>query len=69
MVEVFKTDISEIADAEQLIALLLHHFPGSKINVDLEDCDKVLRMEGNDIPAEKVMRLVNESGFYCGLLE
>ena len=69
MIEVFKTNIQKAVQAKKIIAMLLLHFPGSKINVDLHDCDKVLRVEGcNFVPAQ-VMRLVKECGFNCTTLD
>jgi hypothetical protein len=69
MIEVFKTNVQEFADARHLVNLLQQHFPGSKINFDLDDCDKVLRVEGQHFITEKVMTLVNEKGFQCNPLE
>jgi hypothetical protein len=69
MIEVFKTNIAEAASAQKIIALLLLHLPGRKINIDLHDCDKVLRVEGGDFLPAAVMLLVRERGFYCGKLE
>jgi hypothetical protein len=69
MVEVFKTNIKETSQAAQLVALLRRHFPDSKINFDLDDCDKVLRVEGENFITRKVMRLVKEKGFICNLLD
>jgi hypothetical protein len=69
MVEVFKTNVVKTAEANRLINLLLQHFPGSRINFDLEDCDKVLRVEANDPMPHKIITLVRESGFMCGVLE
>ena len=46
MIEVFKTNIKKASKAKRLIGLLAHHFPGSKVNIDLHDCDKILRIEG-----------------------
>jgi hypothetical protein len=51
------------------VALLLRHFPNSKINIDLDDCDKVLRVEGENLKTEKVMTLVKQKGFVCALLD
>ena len=45
MVEVFKIDIQHQALAERLVTSLLEQFPEYKINVDLTDCDKILRVE------------------------
>ena len=69
MIEVFKTNVEETAEAKRIIELLLTHFPGSKINFDLHDCDKILRVEGKSIAPEKVMTLVIENGFHCKILE
>ena len=69
MVEVFKTNVQEFSEAQKLVALLRRHFPDSKINFDLDDCDKVLRVEGNNLRIEKVMTLVMEKGFLCKVLD
>ena len=69
MIEVFKTNVEETCHAKNVIDLLLQHFPGSKINFDLHDCDKVLRVEGDNFEIEKVIGLVAESGFDCVVLE
>lgn len=69
MIEVFKTNVEKVQQASILIDELSLHFPGSKINFDLDDCDKILRIEGINFLAEKVMLLLKENGFKCRLLE
>ena len=69
MIEVFKTNVQEFSEAQKLVALLLRHFPDSKINFDLDDCDKVLRVECNNLRIEKIMTLVTEKGFLCTVLD
>jgi hypothetical protein len=69
MIEVFKTNVDEEVHAKMLITMLLQYFPGSRINFDLDDCDKILRVEGNNFLADKVMVLVEENGFICDVLE
>ena len=68
MVEIFKTNILEISQAEKIIALLNHHFPSFMINFDLHDCDKILRIKGEAIPIDKIVDLVSEKGFHCSVL-
>lgn len=68
-VEVFKTNVAEASQAEKLVRLLGKFFPGSKINFDLEDCDKVLRMEGSLFGIQQVMALLQENGVECSVLE
>jgi hypothetical protein len=69
MVEVFKTNVQKAIQAKKIISQLNHHFPNSKINFDLEDCDKVLRVEGKNIAVGKVVELVEQNGFICAELE
>ena len=69
MIEVFKTNVHDFSEAQKVVALLNRHFPGSRINFDLDDCDKVLRVEGNNFITEKVMKLVAEKGFVCSILD
>ena len=69
MIEVFKTDVEEASHAKNLVALLLQQFPGSRINFDLHDCDRILRIEGESFAVEKVMAVVKENGFTCKILE
>jgi hypothetical protein len=68
MIEVFKTNVEKDSQANSLVTLLLQHFPGSKINFDLQDCDKILRVEGENFMTDKVMTLVGENGFACEVL-
>lgn len=69
MVEVFKTNVQKAAEANKIISQLNVHFPDSRISFDLEDCDKVLRVEGRNITVEKVVELVEKHGFNCVELE
>lgn len=69
MVEVFKTNVQETEQARELVILLQQYFPHSKINFDLDDCDKVLRIEGNNFIGDKVMMFVKANGFYCNVLD
>jgi hypothetical protein len=45
MVEVFKTNVTAVADADMLIAELHKAFPFYKVNFDLDDCDHILRVK------------------------
>lgn len=51
-----------------LLCLLSKAFPLCKINMDLTDCDKVLRVEGETIETLRIISLVNKSGFMCEVL-
>jgi hypothetical protein len=69
MVEVFKTNIDEEKLAKKLTSKLLQHFPHCKINFDLQDCDNILRIEGQEIVAEKIIQVVNTHGYQCFFLD
>lgn len=69
IVEVFKTSVESEAQANELMIMLLHHFPDSRINFDLQDCDKVLRIEGTDFTNLKVVELMGRNGIACTVLD
>ena len=47
-VEIFKTNVSNQQLANQIVGDLKQLYPYYRINFDLEDYDKVLRIEGNN---------------------
>ena len=69
MVEVFKTNVQKKAQSKMLLCILSEAFPSFKINFDLADCDKVLRVEGDNMEALPIMILIKEHGFTCELLD
>jgi hypothetical protein len=69
MVEVFKTNIDNRELAAQLRLELLELFPNTRINFDLEDCDKILRIESAECIAVEIERIVLSKGFWCEVLE
>lgn len=68
MVEVFKTNVYEEQQSALLVEKLLYHYPHWRINFDLEDCDKILRVEGDSICNEKIIEFLNAIGFECTVL-
>ena len=68
MIEVFKTDVQQTGTADLLVAKLVSLFPGSRVNFDLDDCDRVLRVEGENICTEKTMHLLRTCGYNCEVL-
>ena len=69
MVEVFETDVQQAYQANIVLRELRKYFPESKISFDLDDCDKILRVEGICVIADQVSWLLNEKGFKCRPLE
>ena len=69
MVEVFKTNVQDRELAEQLASILRDRFAFSKINFDLQDCDKILRVEANQICVETVIEILSTHGLQCEVLD
>lgn len=65
VVDVFKTNVNRTVDAEIIIAMLVRYCKCVKVTFDLDDCDKVLRIEhSHDLTCE-IIALVNQLGFAC----
>ncbi len=69
MVEVFKTNIKKANQSKILVRKLQAHYPQSCVNIDIEDCDNVLRVEGDDICPRKIIELVTTDGYECEVLQ
>ena len=68
MVEVFKTNVQEDELSQMLIEKLSFHFPHCRINFDLEDCDNILRIQGDDFSIETITSLLQSDGYECEAL-
>ena len=69
MVEVYKTNVEYRETAEKLEAELKEIFPGSIVNFDLDDCDKILRVESDKDIFSEAAEILVKKGFYCEVLE
>jgi hypothetical protein len=69
VIEVFKTNVHEHTRAAELVSLLLHHFPDGRINFDLNDCDRILRIDKPELQTEQVIAVMTAEGFQCTVLE
>lgn len=70
MILVFKTNIDSLEKVEKLKPHLDSLMPEARWNVDLKDCDNVLRIEIEN-PFDIIEKLVfelNELGFECSEL-
>ena len=65
MIYVFKTSVKRIKEVGQLKPHLNELLKQAKWNFDLEDCDKILRIESQTIISEEVIKLLQENGFEC----
>lgn len=65
---IFKTNISNMEERERLALLLdnesaIHHW-----NVDMEDCDKVLRVTTELLQPEAIISITQQAGLLCSEL-
>ncbi len=70
MIEVFKTNIVKKREARMILKQLLNMLPGVAVNFDLEDCDRILRIESRSqyFDARQVCDIVTKMGFECLVL-
>lgn len=68
MVEVFKTNLAGKAQSKELLRFLARQYPSFKMNVDLSDCDRVLRVEGDRINCRSILTIVRSHGIRCEML-
>lgn len=59
------TDVQSIRKADSIIKSLLLKFPDFSINFDLEDDDRILRVEGPFFEAEDICEILKEYGATC----
>jgi len=69
VIEVFKTNVQEPAAAQRLVGILQQHYFNCKINFDLSDCDRILRVEGENICPRTIGEIINNCGYQCEVLE
>ena len=70
MIEVFKTNVENHADANMLVREIHKIFTGHEANFDLDDCDKILRVKCKEEMAEPSLfiRLLHRFGFRAEVL-
>lgn len=70
MVEVFKTNVIDPEQANALIGLIHKTFVNYRANFDLDDCDKILRIQCDNscVQGSAVISLLNDMGFYAEVL-
>lgn len=69
MVDVFKTNVTDDATADQILEQLQNKLPLADINFDLDDCDHILRIDYHDDTRPFVTELLANLGFHCAELE
>lgn len=62
---VFRTNINRKKDVKSLTPLFNNCAEIIKWNIDIADCDNVLRIEATNPNHEPVIRLVTKAGYNC----
>lgn len=71
IVEVFKTNVNRRRDANRVLEAIHQTFSNHKANFDLEDCDRILRIqcdEGTLCP-ETLVAFLNDMGCQAEVLQ
>jgi hypothetical protein len=70
MVEVFKTDVGHPEAAALLVQQIQQVAPSYKVNFDLTDCDRILRVQSFSQPvnAHMIIELLKDYGFHAEVL-
>jgi hypothetical protein len=66
---VFKTNLTDSRRVNDVEPLLDVHPNIVQWNVDLEDCDNVLRIVGRNMAAQEVEDMLLHAGYYCEELQ
>lgn len=69
MVKVFRTSVRTKKQAREILSRISEVFPEANASFDLEDCDKILRIESEGISSEPVIELISNAGFSGDELE
>lgn len=69
MIGIFKTNIDSLEDRQQMIQAIASSFPVGSCHVDLDDCDKVLRIADLQVEEDIIVEFVQKKGFECQVLE
>jgi len=68
MIHVFRTSVISEKQVRQVEPFLKTLMSNEEWNFDLEDCDKILRVETEKVTPESVITLLKSQGFECSEL-
>jgi hypothetical protein len=69
IIGIFRTNITTRYDRQRLLHAIESHFDVGPCHIDLEDCDKVLRILDMKVDEQTMIHFVRQYGFQCELLE
>lgn len=63
-IEVYKTDVEDLTSAQNILDEILRIHPDSDASFDIEDCDKVLRVENSaGVDTAGIRKVLDRYGF------
>ena len=69
MIHVFKTSVKTKTQVKKLKPHIDKLLPNVEWNFDLDDCDKILRIDSEENIVDKMTDLLNIHRFYCEVLK
>ncbi|ATL47327.1 hypothetical protein COR50_09160 [Chitinophaga caeni] len=69
MIGIFKTNIATPEAKSTVLDAIQNSFEITACNVDIEDCDRVLRIVDLKVPESTVIHFVRDIGYDCDVLE
>lgn len=67
-VEIFRTNIQDKIQSEVIKTELLSIFPKLKIDFDLEDVDRILRIEGFSFCPNEIILILVSKNYNCEIM-
>src|SRR5688500_16176244 len=62
---IFRTNIGTMHARKRVISAICNTFEVASCNVDIEDCDKVLRVVDMRVDERSIIQFVQQQGFEC----
>lgn len=69
MIYIFKTNVNSKEDISKIEPKIEKIGSINQWNFDLEDCDKILRIDSTNVVPQAITNLLNTLGFECEELE
>ncbi|TWF45581.1 hypothetical protein FHW36_1011512 [Chitinophaga polysaccharea] len=69
MIGIFKTNIDSLEKRRYVIQAISSSFSVGSCHVDLDDCDKVLRIADLQVEENIIVEFVQKQGYECAVLE
>lgn len=69
MIGIFKTNIATPEERTHVLHAIRNNYEVGQCHVDLEDCDKVLRIVNMKVEENEMIQFVQQQGFNCEILD